>query len=185
MRAIVVGAALVLAWAVGGDATAAPTARELERVLGGYEHAANADDVRRLGAGADVALMNVAGDARWPRIRRVRAIAALRFVPSAAARDWLRALVSATRATCTDAAECDALELAAALSSLQVYDGQAPLLLSFVAHVSADVRQAAAASLAGARALEAEPILRARLAVERDDGVRATLAHALTALRAR
>jgi hypothetical protein len=181
---------------------AAPTARELERVLGGYEHAPTADEVRRLGAGADVALMNVAADAHWPRIRRVRAIAALRFVPSVAARDWLRSLAEDKRASCGAAASsaaasssssssgvedaaCDALELAAALSALQVYDGQAPLLLSFVAHASADVREAAAAALAGAGARDAEPILRARVAVERDAGVRATLTRALATLRAR
>jgi HEAT repeat protein len=162
-----------------GTALAAPEPTMMDRVLGGYERAATAEDVKRLGADADRQLIDVAVDARTTRLRRTRAIAALRFVPSTAAHAFLRAVVLENkRAT----AGADVLDLAAAIYSLSPYTEETSLVLSFVAHGSADVRQSAAAALAAIADPAAAGPLRARLAVERDAGVRLTLQHALKSL---
>jgi hypothetical protein len=154
----------------------------MDRVLGGYERAATAEDVKRLGADADRQLIDVAGDARTTRLRRTRAIAALRFVPSAAAHAFLRAVVLENKRA---AGGADVLDLAAAIYSLSPYGAEeTPLVLSLVAHASADVRQSAAAALAAIADPSAAPPLRARLAVERDAGVRFTLERSLKSLEA-
>jgi hypothetical protein len=164
----------------GGAWAAPPTA--IDRVLGGVEHAASADEVRALGPDADQLLMAVAGDGEAEPLRRWRAILALQHVPSAAARAFLLALVQ-RRAEATGS---EVLELAAALAALAPYGPEAAgAVLPFIAHRSADVRQSAAATLALTGAPAAAGALQLRLAVERDPGVRRTLARALHALTPR
>jgi hypothetical protein len=162
--------ALLLA---SGVAAAAPTARDLDRALGGFERGPALEDVRRLGPRADEVLIAVASDARTSPLRRVRAIAALRFVPSAAARAFLIALVRDEGSRDRGLA---VVEVAAALGALAPYEPE--LVLPYLAHPSADVRQSAAAALASgpsARTQLVQQALQARAAVERDRGVRALL----------
>jgi hypothetical protein len=153
----------------------------LTRVLGGVERAPTAEAVRALGPAADRLLVAAASDGRTARLRRMRAIAALAFAPSAYARAFLLAVVrdqgGATRGA-------DVLDVAAAAGALAVYGPTvAPTLVPLLAHASADVRQSAAAALGRARAPEAAGALRARLAVERDAGVHEELVRALARLQ--
>ncbi|HZS36788.1 MAG TPA: HEAT repeat domain-containing protein [Polyangia bacterium] len=172
MRVLVI-ASLVFSTVAWG----APSAAELDRVLGGYEHAATADEVKRLGAGADQILIGVAEDARSTAIRRTRAIAALRFVPSAAAHAYLRALIlEQGRAP----APADVLDVAAALGALAPYGrAELPLVQRYLGHASAELRQSAAAALGLIADAGALPSLRARLAVERDPAIRTVLSHSI------
>ena len=62
----------------------APSAAEVERALGGYERAPSAEDVKRLGPGADQVLIAAANDPRTSRLRRARAIGALGSRPAPA-----------------------------------------------------------------------------------------------------
>ena len=165
---------------LAGTAAAAPTARELSRLLGGYEKIATAEQLKELGPGTDRALIAFVNDARWPASQRLHALLALRLLPSVAAHDFLREFVEARRSAREGA---QVVELAAALSALTPYADEAPLLLSFVAHPAAKARQAAASSLGAMQAHDALPVLQARLAAERDDSVRAALARAVQALR--
>jgi hypothetical protein len=164
-------------------AAAAPSREELDRVLGGVEHAATAEEVRALGPSADQILIAVASDETASRWGRRRAVLALRYAPSAAAQAFLLELLRA-RAGAPQDGEADLLELAAALAALAPYGrAAAGTILPFVAHRSADVRQNAAAALALTGAPEADGALAARFAVERDPGVRRVVARSLRALR--
>jgi hypothetical protein len=168
-----------LLWAL--PAQAAPTRAQLERVLGGIEHAPTADEVKALGPDAATALIAYAGDAKASRLRRSRAIFALKFAPSSAAREFLHQLLH-ERAKAEEGV--DALDLAAALGALQPYgQPELALVLPLLGHGAADVRHAAAVMLGELRAVEASSALSARLAVERDPGVRQGLYEALRRLR--
>ncbi len=161
-------------------AHAAPSQRELarlDRLLAGVEHVPGADEIRRLGPGTDAALITYASDARASRLRRLRAVAALRFVPSIAAHAFLDQLV-AERAKATDGA--DVLDLAAALGALIPYGHDALATeLRYLTHASADVRQAAAAALGQLHEPDARGALAARLIAERDAGVHVAVERAL------
>jgi hypothetical protein len=158
-------------------ASGAPSDPAIARALGGYERAPTADGVKQLGPDADRVLISVASDARTSRVRRMRAIYALRFVPSAEALTFLRAVLDEKRGAVEGA---DVLDLAAALGALSAHGPEvAGELLPFLTHRSADVRQAAAAALAHTQAPEAPAALRARLVAERDPGVRAALSRLL------
>lgn len=160
----------------------APSAAEVERVLGGYEHAPTAEEVKRLGTGADQVLIAVAQDARTSPIRRARAIGALRFVPSAGAHAFLRALID-EKARAPEGA--DVLDVASALAALAPYGREdLALELSYLAHASVELRHAAAAALGVIADAEALPSLRARLAVERDGGTRLMLARSIKSIEA-
>jgi hypothetical protein len=157
--------------------SAAAWAAPVDRLLGGREHVITAEEVRALGQNAGRILMGVFSDAHQSRLRRARALLALRFVPSDEVREFLRTVVHDRREAVEGA---DALDLAYAISALSPY-GRDVLaeLLPFLAHRSSDVRSAAVSTLGASGAPEAESALRARLYVERDPGVRAAAARAL------
>jgi HEAT repeat protein len=164
---------LVLLLLISGAAWAAP----VDKVLMMREHVVTAEEVRALGPRADRLLIGVASDARSSRLRRARALLALRHVPSEEAREFLRAVIADKREAVEGA---DVLDLAAALTSLSPYGREVLTdLLAFVAHRSADVRHAAISALGAVHEPEAESAIRARLYVERDPGVRDAAARAL------
>jgi hypothetical protein len=77
------------------------------------------------------------------------------------------------------------LDAAAAVVALTPYAQELmPQLLPYLSHASADIRQSVAATFAVARVRDASGPLRARLAVERDDSVRATTVRSLKLLDA-
>jgi HEAT repeat protein len=128
-------------------------------------------------------LVAIASDAGVTRLRRNRAISALGFVPSAAARAYLAAVLDEKGAAAEGA---DALDAAAALSALWPYGADAlPLLTRFLAHASGDVRYAAAVALGRTALPEAAAWLRARYLAERDASVRAAVARSLKQLERR
>jgi hypothetical protein len=141
----------------------------IEHILAGVEHTPTADEVKRLGADADQQLIDYAESPRATPIRRMRAILALRFVPSATARAYLSALL---------ARQPGALDTAAALSALTPYGRDVLAQVQpYLVHPAADVRHAAVAAMTQLGALAP---LRARLAVEKDPGVHAEILRALT-----
>lgn len=161
-------------------ATSAVADRREDRlapVLGGIEHAPTEADVRRLGATATSELLRAADDPTLSRLWRMRALYALRFVPSPAAHSFLLEVVAA-RSSATEGA--DVLDYAAALGALAPYGREElPTFLSALAHPSANVRHAAASSIALIKVPAADGALRLRLAVEQDVGVRRALVRAL------
>jgi hypothetical protein len=165
---------------VSSVASAAPPRAAVELALAGIERAPTAESIRRLGAGADLVLIEIADDPATTPIRRARAIRAMQWAPSSSVRAYLHDLI-ATRGAATRG--MDVLELGAALVSLAPYGAQElPLVLRFVAHASADVRQGAAIALGTLGGAEALAALRARSAVERDAGVREAIARGLDRL---
>jgi len=174
-------AALLLALtAVASAAPPRAPRTEVERLLAGIERAPTRAEVERLGPGAEETLIAIADDPRTSRLRRMRAIYALGFRPSEAARAYAEAVLAEKGAAGEGA---DTLDAAAALAALAPYGEEAlPTALRYLTHASGDVRQAAAALIGAWRAPSAEGLLRARLAVERDPGVRVELRGALRAL---
>jgi hypothetical protein len=163
-------------------AQAAPSQRELDRVLAGIERAPTAEEIRRFQPGADAALITYAGTPGVSRVRRMRAIGALRFVPSANARAFLDQLLADEGKA---RAGAEVLDVAAALAALVPYGR--PVLgveLGYLTHPSADVRQAAATSLGQLRQPDARGAVQARLTIEKDAGVRTALERALAELDA-
>jgi HEAT repeat protein len=171
---------LVLALVFVGGAASAQHVDALDRVLGGIERAPTESTVRALGPTAAAQLIKVADDPSTTRVRRMRAIYALRFVPSESAHAFLRQVVKENQSASEGA---EVLDYAAALGSLAPYgEADLPVMLAALDHPSADARQAAAAALAQVRSPRAESALTLRLAVERDVGVRRHLTLALRAL---
>jgi HEAT repeat protein len=149
----------------------------LDKLLGARERAPSADDVRALGPSGVRQLIGVATDARTSRLRRNRAILALRHVASAEAREFLRAVLADKKEAVEGA---DVLDLAAAVTALQPYGREVIAdVLPLLTHASADVRHAAVVTLGAMHAPEADNALRIRATVERDPGVRAAAVSAL------
>jgi hypothetical protein len=158
-------------------AATAAWAGPLDKLLGGRERAPSADDVRALGPTAARQLIGVALDEQASRLRRNRAILALRHVPSGEAREFLRAVLADKREAVDGA---DVLDLAAAVTAMQPYGREVLAdVLPFVTHGSADVRHAAVLTLGAMHAPEADNALRIRATLERDPGVRAAAVRAL------
>jgi len=111
------------------------------------------------------------------RTRRARAIAALEYVPSPTAREFLVALV-ADKKKASDGP--DVIDVANAASALSPYGRQAlTVVLPLLAHVSADIRQSTAYTLDQIHSPEAMAALRTRLTTERDSGVLIQIRRAL------
>jgi HEAT repeat protein len=173
MRRLLFSFSLFLATSAAADRRDA----RLAPVLGGIEHAPTEADVRRLGAGATSELLRAADDPTLSRLWRMRALYALRFVPSAAAHSFLLEVV-AVRSSATEGA--DVLDYAAALGALTPYGSEElPTFLGALAHPSADVRHAAAAAIGLMKVPAVDGALKLRLAVEQDVGVRRALVRAL------
>lgn len=173
-------AALLAALLISSAASATPSRAAVELALAGIERAPTADSIKRLGAGVDLVLIEIADDPASTPFRRGRAIRALQWAPSSSARAYLHELIARKGAA---TGGMDVIELGAALVSLVPYGAaELPLALRFVAHPSADARQGAAIALGALGGAEALPALRARASVERDPGVREAIARAIDRL---
>jgi hypothetical protein len=166
---------LALAWS--GIAVASPPRSAVERALAGIERAPSEEAIRRLGAGTDAVLIEIADDPRTAPVRRARAIRALKWWPSADVRAFLHNLIARAGKSSRGP---DVFDVEAALVALVPYGAvEMPALVPFLSHASADVRQGAVSALLALRVPEAVVPLRARLGIESDPGVRAALMRAL------
>jgi hypothetical protein len=180
VRALVAAAVLILALALAGGASAAPTRAQIDRLVAGFERFPSEAEVRELGPDVDAALIAYAEDPATSPLRALRAIAALRLAPSSRARAWLRGYVERAAPNAKGAAS---LQVAAALGALTPYGADSgPLFVAQLAHEEVAVRHAAAAALTQVRWPDARGPLTARLAVERDAAVAGLLRRALRAL---
>jgi HEAT repeat protein len=171
---LIAAALLSLLWlAPAGAAVPADLRAAVEALLVGYEPADPAPALRRIGPQAAEALVQIAVDPAVSPLRRLRAIEALRHVPTPAGLAFLRRLVDQHRGSEESLA---VFELAAAARALGGFGAEAlPDLLPLLDHPGADVREGAVAALSQVRAPEAARALGRRLAVERDPGVRSHL----------
>lgn len=176
---------LALALLLSGPAWAAPRQAPQTKVaksdpraqvlalLSGYEQVNPSEALRRIPQAADL-LVAIAQDPAVSGLRRVRAIEALGHVPTAAGLSYLRAVVARTRG------RGDGLsiyELSAATRALGGFGAPVTAeLLPLLGHESPDVREGAAHALGKIGTPEAKAALRDRIVVEKDSGVRATLA---------
>lgn len=202
---------LLLALALPAGAAAAPTSapfgrahapqaatpgplssRELQaavrRALSGYEPLDVDRELWRLsqlmGGHAAVAdtLLQLLADAATPGLVRLRAIEALGYVPTAAGRAYLYHLT--TEMSGGKDADMD-FTLAAALRALGGFGAtELNRIAPHLGHLSADVREAACFALRRVGTpKEVLPLLQARLGVEPDRGVKATLRTTIYSLR--
>jgi HEAT repeat protein len=149
-------------------------------MLGGFETRVGLQEVRALGPTADAQLIAYAADEHHSRLRRRRAIALLRLAPSEASQTFLRQLIRDRRNSNEGA---DWLDLAAGLGSLAPYGTvHLEMLVSYLLHPSADVRQAVVQSLVAIGDRDALAPLRTRLIRERDPGVRSEVLRAIDRL---
>ena len=181
-RAATLALCLSAATTIGlpGQALADPSREVVEHLLAGYENAAQPEDFVRLGIGADRVLIAIARDPKTVPVRRVRALYALGHVPSRAGRELLSSML---RSLARHTEGLAVLELAACAEAL---GGSGPdaqgEIIPLLVHASDDVRMGAARGLARTRAPGAARLLRQRLSVERDAGVRGVVEDALVRL---
>jgi hypothetical protein len=155
-------------------ALAAPTVRAVDRALAGIEKSVDEATIRDLGPGADEALIRYAEDRATSPLRRMRALAALRWAPSQAAREYLLSVIAVEKSATGGA---QVLDVSAAAGALAPYGDEVLAdVAALAAHSSADVRQGAAAALRAIDTPAARAIVQARFAVEPDPGVRRVLA---------
>jgi hypothetical protein len=152
------------------------TAYAEPELLRDLERAPTAGEVRQLGPDADRVLIAAARDPAVSRLVRLRAVSALTFAPTVRARAFLLDLLAAAAAAREGA---DVLDVAAALGALAAHGPSTlPVLLPYLAHASADVRQSAAYAIAASGATQGRASLTARLRVEREPGVQVALRRA-------
>lgn len=155
-------------------ASADPVTRaSVEAALSGFEGEPAVATVRAWGAEGERALLLIARDATLQGVVRVRALHALRaFAPDAGVLRLLRETAAAPDGDLFARRACfDAL--------VEGFDDVAEVA-RHLADPRADVRDGAAWTLSRSPRAEARAALRARLAVETDPTVRATLAQALS-----
>lgn len=164
-------------------AGAAPTRAQVERLLAGYEPQATAASFQRLGAGTDKVLIAIAADAATSPLRRVRALAALQWVPTAEGQAACQRVVREEGGALEGQ---PVLEVVACARTLGAFGASASAdLVPLVSHPLAEVRIAAAHGLAAAKATGAIAALQDRLAVEDDAAAKDALARAVRVLQAR
>jgi hypothetical protein len=151
----------------------APTRASVERLLSAVELSTRPADLVRLGPGTGHVLVEIARDPATRPIRRLRALAAIAFVPSEEGRALCREVI-ARESSSVDGGEV--LDVGACAHTLGVF-GKASLpdLLPLLHHASAEVRTGAIRGLAATRAPAAERALRAHLPSEPDAEVQARL----------
>lgn len=185
MRRALLSAFLVLSAA--GPAGADPSLRAtVEEAIAGYEPRPR-EALQRLDAQqATEALISLVGDPAVSPLRRLRAVEALGYVPTAAGLSYLRQVIAQRKGQQPGDA-MGVYELAAAARALGGF-GEAAVAdaARLLGHESADVREGAVHALSrpGRKASPAAATaLRRQLAVEKESGVRAALQTALTTRR--
>lgn len=155
-----------------GDAAAVREA--VEASLMDYESVPGKEELLALSSRVDAVLRDIVERPSPRALARVRAVAVLRYFPSAATVATLRRVIErSARATAGSAV----LELQAALSAYALTAGPSavPLLRPFLAHANVDLRELAASALALTRSPAVRPLLERRLGVELSPMVRRRL----------
>lgn len=162
-------------------AAAEPPRAAVERLLAGFEARPQPEAMRRLGPGTDAVILQIASDPATPATMRLRALAALAWVPTPAGQAACRRVIR-DEAGATEG--LPVLEVGACAHTLGAFGpDSAADLVPLLAHPAAEVRLGAARGLESARPASAKTAVERRLAVEPDDSVRAALARAHRALR--
>jgi hypothetical protein len=184
-RAMWVGSGLLLLLflarpAAAGAATARPARATVEQALRAHDLGPGEADIGKLGAGADQVLIAIAGDAKADLPLRARAVSALAYCRTSAARKFLTQIIGESSAA---ADRLLARKAAMALGWLGGPDVPA-LLAPLLDHADADVRIDAALALGLTRLDGAAELLRKRLPQESDGRVRAQIGRQLRVIEA-
>lgn len=163
-------------------AAAEPPRAAVERLLAGFEPRPQPEAMRRLGPGTDAVILQIASDPATPATMRLRALAALAWVPTPAGQAECRRVIR-DEAGATEG--LPVLEVGACAHTLGAFgpESAATDLVPLLAHPAAEVRLGAAHGLESAKPASAKSAVERRLAVEPDEAVRAALARAHRALR--
>ena len=148
------------------------------KLLGASERAPSEKELRALGDEVDAVLIALASDAKLEPRMRARAVSALAFAPSSAARGFLGQLVGNT-AVARDATDVLLIRRAAMALGGQGGPAVPPLLAGLLEHADPEVRVDAALALGLTRLSSAADLLRARLEVESDGRVRGHISRQL------
>lgn len=182
--------ALALVWAAGliaittlAHAAAPPptTRAEVEVRLQKAMRGLSAAEVADLGAGAGPWLAQIANDRAVPATTRARAMEALTYVRTPAARDFLENFLIRKRPS-SDAIDHILLRKAAMALGWQGGPRSVDAVAALLDHPDPEVRLDAVVALGLTRARSAEKPLRDRLATETDAAVRAQIESQLRVL---
>ena len=154
-------------------AQAAPSRAHVRGLLSGIEHVPTDADWRRLGDGALPVLIDLFNSPAEPAFVRLRALGATGAFPRPAVRTFLLAAARVEHQHDLLVREA-VVTLARAFGAAAVRD-----LLPFLSHPEVVVRDATARSLGRIGGAQAIRALRARLALEHDEGVRSSIEGAL------
>lgn len=161
---------------LAGEARADDALRStLIDLLSGYEQAATADELRRLGPGVEAELLSIAEDAGMSRTRREAATYSLGWFPSDATHTWLQARL-------VDPATDSHIRRSAAWALANGWkDAAVPDLTAAFADPDAQLRNQIARALGKMGTPTARAALEARLPNETDAMVRTTVQTLLAA----
>jgi HEAT repeats len=165
---------LALVITTGDARAAAPTRAEILVRLEKAPRGLAANDVADLGAGAGPLLAQIADDKAVASPIRLRAMAALAYVRTARAHDFLEDFVVRMRPS-SDPLDRALLRKAAMALGWQSGPRTVEVLAALLDHADPEVRLDAVVALGLTRTQRAEKPLRNRLAVEPDAAVRAQI----------
>lgn len=153
----------------------------LDRVLGGVEWKADRTALKLLGPDADAQLIDVINDEATAPMRRRRAILLLEAVKSPTAETFLRERFARLRDAKDGSPALEVATLLPVMARMHLVDYDAARV--FLAHPIANLRESAAVALMTIDATNARGLLRQRLQIETDSGVRAQLVRQLDTKR--
>jgi HEAT repeat protein len=179
------GLLLVALLARSGEAAppARPPRAKVEQALRAHDLGPSETDVAALGAGVDHVLIAIAGDAKADALLRARAVSALAYCRTIAARKLLAQMVGEKANAAVPGERLLARKAALALGWLGGPDVP-PLLAPLLTHADSDVRIDAALALGLTRLDSAAELLRQRLPQESDGRVRAQIGRQLRVIEA-
>jgi HEAT repeat protein len=160
-----------------------PTRATVEQALRAHDLGPSEAAVGALGAGVDQVLIAIAGDAKAEALLRARAVSALAYCRTPAARKFLAQTISEKAAAAAPGERLLARKAAMALGWLGGPDVPA-LLAPLLDHTDPDVRIDAALALGLTRLDGAAELLRKRLPQESDARVRAQIGRQLRVIEA-
>jgi HEAT repeat protein len=174
-----VGAACTVAVSLAGAAPGRPSATQpaatlrstVEAKLRAYELPPSEKELRALGVGVDAALVEIARDTKVEILVRARAVSALAYAPTPAARAFLERALG-DKASSQDAGERLLLRKAAVALGWLGGSRVPTMLERLTTHPDPEVRIDAALALGLTRLESAAEILRRRLPAETDARVR-------------
>jgi len=168
-------------WGGGALVHAEPSREAVESLLKGYERVFTEADMRALGPGTDLVLARIADDGKAHEILRVRAVSALAYAKTAAARGTLESIL---RRKADAPAGVDRLLLRKAAVALGWQNGPGVVarLRPLLSHDDEDVRIDAAIGLGLTRSPAAAVELRARFTDEPAVSVRHQLTKQIKAI---